>query len=232
MRLKEWARWVVGCVLAAACGVLIASELCYHSLLPDGLPRDPPTPAAPFFAPDALWLDSCGGRGAPELPRSWPFPVLLLAGEPDEVCLATFAQRMLDPARRPRRALHRIPREVALATWIARHWTALETLQFVADNVWMGEGRHGLDAGAKFFFARPTAELTLAETAMLVALVRSPTGLDPRCHPGRARDARDAVLGRLFDAGRITAIQRAEAAAAPLGTFAGCPHRTHPPNTS
>jgi hypothetical protein len=215
VRLKEWMRWVVACVLATSCGALIASELWYHSLLPDDLPAAP-APAGPAWAREVVWMN-CGDSGPPRLRRAWP-PFLLgtlvpvvaeglgsPSGTPDNgrACLALLAARLLDH-RPPRRILRHHAEQMALVTWVERNWTAEQALDYVAANVWMGDGISGVPAASLSFFGRPVETLTIAEAALLGAVVRNPRPYDPRCHPERARDERDRTLARLHAEGVLT----------------------------
>ena len=146
-------------------------------------------------------------------------------------CVAAMAARLLDH-RPPRRTLRNLVDQLALATWAQRNWTAEQALEFVSANVWMGEDVRGVEAASASLFARPTEGLTIAEAALLVGIVRSPHGNDPRCRPDRARDARDAVLDRLLENAQITPREREEAVATPLTVHGDCPSPPPVPDRS
>jgi hypothetical protein len=222
-------------VLVVSCLAVLASEIWYRSLLPDDLPTVAPAPVS-ASARDVIWIE-CGGTGPPRLGHRWP-PFLLgtfvqIAAQAMEEphlrdespgCLIHLAARLLDH-RPPRRTPRYLADQLALATWVERNWTAEQTLDFVAANVWMGEGRHGIQAASTAFFGRSVDALELPEVAVLVALARAPSANDPRCHPDRALRARDAVLDRLLEVGRISTSERDTAAATPSSVLGKCPPR-------
>jgi Transglycosylase len=241
--LKRWVRRLAAFALAASLFVGVASELWYRSLLPDDLPAAPPPPVS-ARAREIVWQD-CRTPGPPRLERSWPpFFVGTLAQrtveglrEPrlerheNRSCLVGQAARLLD-RRPPRRTPRYLIDQLALATWVERNWTAEQALDFVAANVWMGEGARGVEVASASLFGRPMEALTIAEAALLVGIVRSPHGNDPRCRPDHARDARDAVLDRLLENAQITPREREEAVATPLTVLGDCPSRPSVPDRS
>lgn len=60
-----------------------------------------------------------------------------------------------------------------------------------------GDATHpvkGLGDASVFYFGKPFAQLAPQDIALLVALMKDPTGLDPRLHPDKALAARNDVL--------------------------------------
>jgi len=74
-----------------------------------------------------------------------------------------------------------------------------------------GGNLQGLRSASRFYFGKEPRYLTLAESALLVALPQSPENRRPDRFRERARAARDRVLGRLVESG---VIDREEARAA------------------
>jgi penicillin-binding protein 1C len=79
-----------------------------------------------------------------------------------------------------------------------------------------GGNLEGVRAASLAYFGREPSHLSVAEAALLVALPRSPERLRPDRHPEAARQARDAVLARMRDAGIITQNAFEEARAEPV----------------
>ena len=121
------------------------------------------------------------------------------------------------------RSLHRHFREAALAMWISRHWSEEEALDTYGTLVYMGEGRRGLRSGALVYFRQPLESLAPGEAALLVALTRSPRGLNPACYPERAAAARNDLLARMVAASALEPFIAAHAAAAPVAVKLDCP---------
>ncbi len=59
----------------------------------------------------------------------------------------------------------------------------------------------GFQAASQKVFGRPSADVTLAEAALLVAMLERPSSHDPFRHPEAARAARDRLLMEFRDAG-------------------------------
>ena len=57
----------------------------------------------------------------------------------------------------------------------------------------------GFGLAAKFYFNRDVKELTNAQMALLVAIIKGPSYYDPWRHPQRAIDRRDLVLRLMFE---------------------------------
>lgn len=75
---------------------------------------------------------------------------------------------------------------------------------------------HGVSEAARYYFNRPIAEITLAQSALLAAIVQAPGLHDPRRHPDRALKRRNTVLKKMEGAGFIDAIEAQAALKEPL----------------
>lgn len=76
----------------------------------------------------------------------------------------------------------------------------------------------GIGAASFFYFDKAPDRLSLAETALLIVLPRSPLRLDPLRHPKAAKAARDSVLADLVKRGVVTRAAAREAMDAPMPT--------------
>lgn len=101
--------------------------------------------------------------------------------------------------------------EVRLARRIDGEYDKDAILQRYVNQVYMGAGLYGIEAAAQSYFAKPAARLDLAESALLVGLVKNPEGYNPRRNPERARLRRNTVLAVMAREGVVT---EAEARAA------------------
>ena len=89
--------------------------------------------------------------------------------------------------------------EMLLALQIEKSFTKNEILGFYVNQVYMGHGRYGIEAAARFYFGRPAKELTLAEAALLAGLVQRPESYSPLRSPQKAVARRDHVLHRMVE---------------------------------
>ncbi len=74
----------------------------------------------------------------------------------------------------------------------------------------------GCEAASHRYFGKSAAELTLSEAALLAALPKSPSALNPLNHQNRARARRDYVLSRMHAEGLITEDELESAAGEPV----------------
>ena len=91
-----------------------------------------------------------------------------------------------------------------------------EVLSAWANRVYFGHGAWGIDAAAQVYFDKETAHLSLAEAALLAALPRRPSALDPWIAPEAAMAARERVLDRIEALGTADSDELEIARAEPL----------------
>ncbi|MGY8682108.1 transglycosylase domain-containing protein [Bradyrhizobium sp. UFLA05-153] len=95
-------------------------------------------------------------------------------------------------------------KEVFLAVWLEWHLTKDELLRLYLNSVNMGGDTLGVDGAARFYFNKPARDVTLAEAAMLVGLIKAPTGYAPHIDLTTARARANVVLDNLVEAGFMT----------------------------
>ena len=107
------------------------------------------------------------------------------------------------------RTLVRKGKEAIMALLLEWHYSKAEILETYLNEVYLGQqGRravHGFGLASQFYFAQPLQELSLAKTALLVALVKGASFYDPRRHPERALERRNLVLDLLAEQGLVPA---------------------------
>jgi penicillin-binding protein 1A len=125
---------------------------------------------------------------------------------------------VLDDALASQRSLLRKLTEIKLTVALERSWTKEEILVRYLNDATFGRGTYGASAAARFYFGKDVSELTLAESATLAGMLRSPEGNNPLTRPDNARARRDIVLTQMAETGAITAAEAAEARASELVT--------------
>ena len=128
---------------------------------------------------------------------------------------------------RPRRAW-RWHVETAVATYVvASVFTPEELLRIYAHELYMGnvDGRAviGADAASQVYFGKETRHLTIAEAAMLGAMIRSPNVFSPIRFPARAMERRNRLLERMLRLRLIDEHEFRAAVAEPLRTSRNAP---------
>jgi len=123
----------------------------------------------------------------------------------------------------PDQTLRRKLQEAVLAWRIEQVMTKAEILDLYLNRIYFGEGAYGIEAAAQTYFGVSARHLTLAQAAVLAALPKAPTRLDPTNDLQAALGRSRQVLMEMRDAGWITPAQVGAAAAAPPALVAGKP---------
>ncbi len=108
-------------------------------------------------------------------------------------------------------------REASLAVQLERQYTKRRILELYLNTIFLGNGAYGIQAAAIEYFGVPAAELTLAQSAVLAGLIRSPSASDPYDLPERAIARRNEVLSRMAELGLVKPADADAAAKEPLG---------------
>ena len=112
----------------------------------------------------------------------------------------------------PEKTLIRKIKEAFLAVNIERGYSKEEILSLYLNQIYLGEGAYGVEAASRTYFGKHAQELTLAESALIAGLPRSPALYSPINYPERARQRMRTVLDRLLTEGYITQKDHDEAA--------------------
>ncbi len=99
--------------------------------------------------------------------------------------------------------LERKWRELLVALQLESRFSKGELLLSYLNRVYLGVG-YGFDDAARVYFDRSASDLSLEQAALLVGLLPSPNGHDPCQHPQRALEARNLVLNKMADEGRLS----------------------------
>lgn len=79
-----------------------------------------------------------------------------------------------------------------------------EILALYLNTVSVGEDTYGIKNAAMRFFSKPTEALTIEEGAVLIGMLKSPTGYNPRLHPVKALARRNIILANMAEQNYIT----------------------------
>lgn len=103
------------------------------------------------------------------------------------------------------RSLRRKILEAVTAVKIEQTYTKKEILELYANTVYFGRGAYGIQIAAQVYFNKTALDLTQAECAYLVALLKGPDIYNAEQHYERALARRNLVLRLTFDNGMATA---------------------------
>lgn len=124
----------------------------------------------------------------------------------------------------PRKDFLRKAQEIILAQEIERRYTKDEILEMYLNSVYFGEGAFGVEEAANIYFDIPASELNLAQSAMMAAILPSPSKLSLINGDFKEAKARQKfVLEDMARQGYIREEQKKEALEQDLGLV---PHAT------
>ena len=107
------------------------------------------------------------------------------------------------------RGLMRKAKELVIATKMSGEWSKDDVLQAYLNIIYFGRGAYGISAAAKAYFDKPVEQLTVAEGALLAALIRRPSTLDPAIDPKGAAARWNWVLDGMVETKALSPGDRA-----------------------
>ncbi len=113
----------------------------------------------------------------------------------------------------PERTLERKIQEAILALQIERQYTKEQIMELYCNQINLGGGAYGVEAGAQYYFGKSIRDCSIEECALLAAIPKAPSGYSPILRPQEAKRRRNLVIANMLEAGYITAAE-AEAAKA------------------
>src|SRR5215831_5933595 len=116
----------------------------------------------------------------------------------------------------PERHFSRKIQETMLALQIERRFTKQQIFTMYANQIFLGHGVYGFEAGAQYYFNKRARDLRLEEAALLAGLPKAPVYYSPINYPDRALKRRNLVINNMLEDGKITAEEAGRAKAAPL----------------
>jgi penicillin-binding protein 1B len=103
----------------------------------------------------------------------------------------------------PERTFVRKLKEIFRALWLELRYSKDEILEAYLNEIYLGQdgavGIHGVARAARFYFGKDVKELTVADGALLAALIRAPNALSPFKHSDKAKQRRDLILDVMLE---------------------------------
>ncbi len=110
------------------------------------------------------------------------------------------------------RSYERKIRELVLAYKMEAVSGKEQILETYLNQIYFGQGAYGVGSAARSYFGKDIRELTLAESAFLAGLPKSPSRFSPFTAYELAKKRQEHVLSRMEEVGFITAAERDAAA--------------------
>lgn len=105
--------------------------------------------------------------------------------------------------------LIRKAKELVISTKMSSEWSKDAVLQSYLNIIYFGRGSYGIAAASKAYFDKPVEQLTVAEGALLAALIQRPSTLDPAVDPEGAAERWNWVLDGMVEMGALSPADRA-----------------------
>lgn len=113
---------------------------------------------------------------------------------------------------KPERTYERKFQEAVLALWLENKYSKDEILQLYLNRVYFGAGAYGIEKAAQTFFGKSAKDVNISEAAILAAVLKAPSKLNPIKHPKRAARRANEVIKDMIESGFITRQEANEAA--------------------
>ncbi len=112
------------------------------------------------------------------------------------------------------RSLWRKFREAIMAMILEVRYEKDEILQAYFNEVFFGQDKnraiHGVGLASQYYFDKPIDKLTVAQSALLVAVLKGPSSFDPYRNPKNALKRRNLVLKLMHNKGVLTEAEYSE----------------------
>lgn len=120
----------------------------------------------------------------------------------------------------PRRTFTRKLKESVAAVVLEATYRKRDILESYLNEIYLGQvgsvSIYGVREAAYRYFGKTVHDLTIAEVALIVGMIKGPNAYSPLKNPGLAKQRRDVVLGSLHREGLLTAEEWKEAVSSPL----------------
>lgn len=95
-------------------------------------------------------------------------------------------------------------REIMRARRLEMEYDKPVIMECYLNTVCMGGGRYGVEVASNYYFGKTTDQLTVAECAVLAAIVKSPEYYRPDTNFEENRERQLVVLAKMYELGKIT----------------------------
>jgi membrane peptidoglycan carboxypeptidase len=106
--------------------------------------------------------------------------------------------------------LVRKAKELVISTKMSNEWSKDQVLQSYLNIIYFGRGAYGIGAASQAYFNKPVDQLTVAEGALLAALIQRPSTLDPAVDPVASEKRWNWVLDGMVTIGTLSPSNRAQ----------------------
>lgn len=125
---------------------------------------------------------------------------------------STISQQLIKLAQlKPDQTVRRKLAEIMMAFKLEKEYTKDEILELYLNEAYFGRGAYGVENAAQAYFGKSISDVTVAEGAMLAAILKSPSNYAPHLHPEKALNRRNLVLSQMAANGFLSEGEAAKA---------------------
>lgn len=95
-------------------------------------------------------------------------------------------------------------KEAIMAHRMEQHLAKKDILYLYLNQIYFGQGAHGIASAAEIFFRKKVMDLSLAEMAVIAGALTAPSAYNVVANPKRAKIRQQYVLSRMLETERIT----------------------------
>lgn len=123
---------------------------------------------------------------------------------------STITQQLVRAALlNPQKTFLRKYQEIILAYEVEQKYSKDDILEMYLNTIYFGEGAFGIESASQAYFGKSARDLTIAESALLTAILPAPSAFSPLSGDAAAARARQIiVLQKMKDQGYITAAEQ------------------------
>jgi len=103
----------------------------------------------------------------------------------------------------PEKTYTRKIKEILIALQIERYYTKEQIMEMYCNQIFLGGGAYGFEAGAQYYFSKSLKDLSIEECALLAGLPKAPSLYSPTRDEKAALERRNVVLYRMREEGYI-----------------------------
>lgn len=89
--------------------------------------------------------------------------------------------------------------EILLSLQIEQEFSKEEILELFNNKMFFGNRAYGLQAAAQIYYGKNVQDLTIAQNAMIVGILKAPSAYNPIANPKRAMTRRNWIIGRMYE---------------------------------
>lgn len=102
------------------------------------------------------------------------------------------------------RRLDRKAREILRALQLEQNYTKDQILEMYLNTAFFGNNAYGIEAAAQTYFSKDAKDLSIAESAAIVGITKSPTAYEPYKNPDKNKKRREHILYEMGSQGLIS----------------------------